>query len=276
MNSQLPFIGLTITRNNSLPQTYSTCVYRKPTFTGLYTDFSSNVPKQYKLALIWSLVHRAFHLSSTYSLFHDEIMRIKDTVLQNGYPLEIFERCVNKFLRKTLQPSPTKLTVPRLPIMIGLPYIGKHSLNIRAQLQRWVARYYPHVDLKVYFRCARKMSSLFKCKDTTPFALRSKVVYCYTCASCDASYIGKTSRHLHTRICEHLGISSATSKPLKTPVFSAIREHQCSARPSAECFKVLTSGSSDMDILTREALLIRERKPSLNGNLGQLDLVLFN
>ena len=104
------------------------------------------------------------------------------------------------------------------------------------------------MELKIYFRNARTMSSLFCIKDSTPFALRSKVVYCYMCAGCDASYIGKTSRYLRTRICEHLGKSAITSRPLKASVFSAIREHNCFVRPSAESFTLLTSGISDMDI----------------------------
>ena len=178
-------------------------------------------------------------------------------------------------LTKIISTKPVTVTVPDKPITIGQECIGKHSLNVHTQLRRLVTKLCPHVELKIYFRSARKMSSLFRIQDSTPFALRLKVVYCYTCAGCDASYIGKTSRHLHTRICEHLGISARTSRPWKIPVFSATREHICSVRPSAESFTILTSGISDMDILTREALLIRELRPSLNGNVGQLELVLY-
>ena len=52
------------------------------------------------------------------------------------------------------------------------------------------------------------------------------------------------------------------------------RKHNCSVRPSTESFPILTSGISNMDILTCEALLIKELRPSLNGNVGQLELVL--
>ena len=165
--------------------------------------------------------------------------------------------------------------MPGRPITIGLLHSGKHSLNVRAPLRCLVTKFYTHVELKIYFRSARKISSLFRIKDSTPFALRSKVVYCYTCAICDVSYIEKISRHQHTRICEHLGIAAITPRPLKTPVFSAIREHYCSVGPSAESFTILTSGISDMNILTREALLIREWRPSLNGNVGQREIVLY-
>ena len=110
-------------------------------------------------------------------------------LLRKGYPLTVYERCVNVFLRKIFQPEPAIVTVPGRPITIGQQCIGKHSLNVRAELRRLVTKFYPHVELKIYFHSARKMLSLFHIKDSTPFALRSKVVYCYTCAGCDASYI---------------------------------------------------------------------------------------
>ena len=38
-----------------------------------------------------------------------------------------------------------------------------------------------------------------------PFHLRSRVVYQFTCAGCNACYVGETFRHISTRIREHLG-----------------------------------------------------------------------
>ena len=45
---------------------------------------------------------------------------------------------------------------------------------------------------------------MFSVKDPVPFDLRSRVVYKFLCAGCNASYIGETSRHLSTRVREHL------------------------------------------------------------------------
>ena len=40
-------------------------------------------------------------------------------------------------------------------------------------------------------------------KDRTPDALKSMVVYQFTCSGCNSCYIGETSRHFSTRIKEH-------------------------------------------------------------------------
>ena len=45
---------------------------------------------------------------------------------------------------------------------------------------------------------------MFSVKDPVPVELRSNVVYKFTGGSCTSCYVGETSRHLSTRICEHL------------------------------------------------------------------------
>ena len=40
-------------------------------------------------------------------------------------------------------------------------------------------------------------------KDRTPVALKSMVVYQFSCAGCNSRYIGETSCHFSTRIKEH-------------------------------------------------------------------------
>ena len=51
---------------------FSTSLFRKSTFTGLFTDLSSLSPSIYKVNLISILVFRAFHICSSYVSFHKE------------------------------------------------------------------------------------------------------------------------------------------------------------------------------------------------------------
>ena len=60
-NSTLPFLDISITRKNSR---FETSVYQKPTFTGLFTNFHSFIPFQYKRCLISSLLYRFFSICS--------------------------------------------------------------------------------------------------------------------------------------------------------------------------------------------------------------------
>ena len=58
---KMAFLDFEITRDNSK---FTTSVYRKPTFTGLYTNFKSLIPSTYKFGLIYTLIHRIFAICS--------------------------------------------------------------------------------------------------------------------------------------------------------------------------------------------------------------------
>ena len=52
-NNSLTFLDVLVTREN----TFCTSLYRKPTFSGLYTNFNSFMPDTYKKGLIYTLLH---------------------------------------------------------------------------------------------------------------------------------------------------------------------------------------------------------------------------
>ena len=100
-------------------------------------------------------------------------------------------------------------------------------------------------------------------KCPTPKLLKANVVYKFDCL-CDIniSYIGKTKRHLATRIKEHRSEKSAIGQHLQTC-------HTCDHNFNENQFKILSTGNSDFDCKIREALLIKSQKPTLNQQLLQ-------
>ena len=97
--------------------------------------------------------------------------------------------------------------------------------------------------------------------------LSSNIVYLFTCLSCQAKYVGSTSRWLRDRIFEHRGRSTRTGRPLSHPSFSSVREHsQQHSHPfSSTDFSILASYSSRLDPVLAESLLIQRMKPNLNN-----------
>ena len=114
MNSKHRNIKFTVEReeNNSLcfPDTkifrysgkFQTSVYRKPTFSGVLTNFESFLPISYKYNLISTLLHRGFMICSSYRTLHFEIMKIKQIFRSNGYPKNVLDRCKKMYLVKYL------------------------------------------------------------------------------------------------------------------------------------------------------------------------------
>ena len=84
---------------------------------------------------------------------------------------------------------------------------------------------YPHHNIRFVFRSSTCISSFFPLKDKVPKFLKSGAVYLFKCRCCSTSYVSQTTRHLHTRVSEHLGISPVTGRPSSSPVMSSILSH---------------------------------------------------
>ena len=116
------------------------------------------------------------------------------------------------------------------------------------------------------------------CLGLNTLHLRSSVVYKYECNRCKSVYIGKTSRHLSTRVSEHLGISYRTSVPLTNPQFSAIRNHisfnHDNYSISQNEFTIIESVQTDFQLLKKESILIKQIQPNLN-NMESVSLNIY-
>ena len=69
----------------------TTSVFVKPTNTGLLLHYDSHVDNRYKKSLIITMLDRAFKLSSNWSLFHEECIRLKTLFLQSAYPEHLIQ-----------------------------------------------------------------------------------------------------------------------------------------------------------------------------------------
>ena len=132
-------------------------------------------------------------------------------------------------------------------------------------------------NLRIIFIPAKKISHLFPFKDRVPTVMQSLVVYKFRCASCNAQYVGKTARHLTTRVAEHQGISPRTQQPLQSPAFSAIREHSHRSGHSInqQDFSIVCKAKIKFDLSIMETLEIQRTMPSLNTMQSSLPLELF-
>ena len=92
-------------------------------------------------------------------------------------------------------------------------------------------------------------------KDPTTKSLKSFFVYKFVCPGCNACYTGETTRHLSTRIKEHL----ETDK--KSHIFAHLDDSEtCKALGTENYFKIIDSASTPL----KETMQITWKKPSLN------------
>ena len=77
------------------------------------------------------------------------------------------------------------------------------SLLAQRKIKIIAKKYCTGLDIRLAFT-SYKLSNMFSVKDSIPNALRSQVVYKFTCAGRHACYVGETTRHFGTRVREHL------------------------------------------------------------------------
>ena len=99
--------------------------------------------------------------------------------------------------------------------------------------------------------------------------MRSLVVYKINCLDCKACYIGKTKRHLITRIEEHKTTKNTKKKvnsKFKDEHESAVYKHMMESghRIDFEDVEVLDSAPSDYRLKLKEAFYIKKHKPAMN------------
>jgi len=87
--------------------------------------------------------------------------------------------------------------------------------------------------------------------------------------SLEVCFVGETSRHLLTRIREHLN-RDRISHIFQHLQQSEARRNSC----SAECFKVIDHATRKFQVKIKEALHISWEQPSLNKQLHHVNLTL--
>ena len=124
------------------------------------------------------------------------------------------------------------------------------------------------LDIKLVFS-SFKIGNLFGVKDPVPDGLRSRVVYKFVCAGCNACYVGETCRHFSTRVREHL-VSDRASH-----IFRHLKDSpHCRALCSTDNFHVLDHTSTSFQLKIKEAIHIQREQPSLNQQLHHVNLKL--
>ena len=115
--------------------------------------------------------------------------------------------------------------MPKKDLTIVLPFLGNFSMNLRNRILKVFNKTLPQCSIKVIFQSKNRLETFFRFKDSIPLALRSHLIYKYTCSNCNVTYYGETERHLKVRAGEHLSISALTNKRVNNNKSSAVKDH---------------------------------------------------
>ena len=248
-----------------------TSVFIKPTDNGLYTNFASYTPKSYKTSIIKTLVNRAIKHSSTWIACHSELDRIRQIMANNMYPQALCDQIIQRKLDNHFNEDPSTEIVPvNLYVQLfNLSTYKQDSCTLKKVLEDHVLAARPNhrVMLKPYFK-PRKISSQFSCRPVRANLDSANVVYQFNCqeVSCNATYIGHTSKTLRSRIKQHRYSASSIYQHFINdhnelpPQFDVLSNQ----------FEIVFNSTEILNVKIAEAILIKSKNPYINVKYNEL------
>ena len=280
VDNKLPFLDVLVEKTGTC---FLTSVYRKPTFSGLYTRWESFCPESRKLSLIGTLTHRALKICSPCKLA-GELQFLEQVFLKNGYPQYIIKSTMNRKVASFNDPLP--FGPKKCPVYLRIPWKGNISKLWDKQVRAAISKCYNAALPRVVFITKPLLPS--SNKDVLPTLSRSNVIYKYSCR-CDAAYVGRTSQRLGDRAKQHAPptlvhpklptrapssrLRTYSSAPngvqnLDTQSGSAIHQHllensDCLRDFTYDRFTILSPARSAFHLSVLEALFIKALNPVL-------------
>jgi len=248
-------------------------VFHKETDTDLIMQFDSNIPMKYKRGLIGCLVIRALRICSNWTKITKEFQLLKEKLVSNGFPIGMVENEIRKVVDRWnnnkigKKEKADKSNVKE--VILKLPYEGKSTEIFGKKVKSIFEKTWSGSVVKVVLKPVNKIRSFISNTSNVPKGLESDVVYIYTCQDCQETYIGETIRHCNIRFSEHKNVSWKTGKNMKIFNTTSIKNHELQTNHIVNMnnFDILARNRSNRWIGRKilESLMIKERKPKMNG-----------
>ena len=125
-----------------------------------------------------------------------------DIFKKHQYPESLISRVVHSYLDSVQSFNDSKSAADTSTLYFKLPFL-KFSKFAQRKIRMLAKKYCKNLNIELAFSSFR-IKYLLTAKDCVHRSLRSCVAYRFSCAGCNSVYIGETTRHLSTRVREHL------------------------------------------------------------------------
>ena len=130
----MSFLDVNIIRQKDKPTTF---VYRKTTFSGIYTHFDSFLLSYYSVTKwLHTLLQRCFQIYSDWTKLHLELFKLIDPFNNNGYPENFINNYFKMFLDNKYRIQEKVITVLKKTLFLVVPDLGTLSLETRTKLRK--------------------------------------------------------------------------------------------------------------------------------------------
>ena len=270
-DNRIPFLDTLITRKPD--GSVKLLIYRKPTHTDQYLNFTSHHPLQHKLDVVRTLMDRAERVVTDPEDRKKEEDHIRQALHKCNYPSWTFDKVKNQQANKGSKSKKSANNNNQSKGMVVLPYVQGTS----EKLQRVYRKHNIATAFKPHFTLRKSLVHPKDKRDTTE---TTGCVYEISCKNCDFTYVGETGRSLATRLKEHRTEVEKITKKIHTRATrlssisdqhkSAIADHVASTNHIIdwEDPKILHREGDKFTRWIRESIWIRRRGNKAMNNEG--------
>lgn len=253
-NNNINFLDMSIKRypnNDKLKIQW----YTKPTWSGKYTHYQSNLPLIYKKSVVKNLTNRALTLTSP-ELRKETLDKVRNTLKKNDYPGPlvngIIKSEVHQLYNNCKKTSKTK-TLEKKEILT-VPYIQ----DLTEKIKNVLTPYNIATVSKNHYNLKNLYTNL---KTKTEKEKATHVIYSVPCVDCNGCYIGQTRQYLGNRLKAH-----ENSCQGKNADKTALKEHHSNNGHNFDYnnTKILETERDEKKRLIKEMLQIKKERNSIN------------
>ena len=275
VNNKLPFLDVLV---DTTETKFRTKVYRKPTSQGNCMNGKSECTDKYKNSVIFSYLNRAYNISDNWNDFHEEVIHVKQLLINNNFSNTMVDHQIKKFLENKLSPKENK----QVPKPIKIYYKGQTHKNYK--LDERIIENIVHQNTKCTDENSKlKLTFYYKNKKTSNYIMqnnmtpppttlqKTNIVYKFTCPlphSQAVEYVGFTQTTLSRRLTCH-GQNGSILKHFQ-------ESHNCT--PTRDQFTsnttIIANESNRHKLAIKEALIILNTKPLINKQFDNFSNVL--
>ena len=171
--------------------------FTKKNYTGLLTNFFSLTPLNYKTDLICTPIDRTFKINNANTGLNKDLNKLPEIFKHNCFPSHFIVKITKQYL-KTPRQNPNKNVSNNTENTnihyLKLPFIGNYSRLTQIKIRQLCKCFSKDLCIKLVFSTF-KTKTFFSFKDPIPTALKSFVVYEFTCAGYNSHDVRETSQH---------------------------------------------------------------------------------
>ena len=158
---------------------FTTTIYRKPTFTGLMTNWNSFVPFSYKKASVVSMIQQALSVCSAHSLLDMELDEVRYNSHLNGYLWDFVDKRISIGLTKYLNRNNNEPNAPvagcdKQRLFVEIPFIGEQTDLMKKKIQHLTGSIRSDLDVRFVAKPPSTIPTFFSTKDPVPKHLSTR------------------------------------------------------------------------------------------------------